>query len=740
MNPPLQPAEQAAASAAGDTLRQNDNELARAAALSGPRSEPPGAVPGYEVRRCLGNGAYGSVWLADERNTGKQVAIKFYSHRRGLDWSLLNREVEKLAVLYTSRDIVGLLQVGWDADPPYYVMEFLQNGSLSRLLEQGSLSVSEAVRIATAVTRALVHAHQHGILHCDVKPANVLLDGEFAPRLADFGQARLSHEQTPALGTLFYMAPEQADLNANPDPRWDVYALGALLYHMLCGEPPFRTVENEQAIRAAPSLEQKLAAYRQIVERGPRPAKHRALRGVDGRLADIVDRCLSADPNRRFRNAVEASDALAARARFRSLRPMIGLGIVLPGLLLLGLFPLAVIAVDNAADLAEKNIAERVLESDAVAAKVLAYSLDDDVTQRLSTLAEIADWPELTPLLVGATQPADSDARRRLQDYLADEKKRIDENRQKLKGELDESWFLNDAEGFQRWRDPPSPMSQEENYSWRDYFHGQGADHPEWKGRRDIKPIDEPWVSAPYRGTTADQLKIALSVPVHDANKRVVGVLGRTIRLGKLLGTYKRLVAEEWKDQTGERVIALLDIRSNGGRVLDHPWMTPQNLKKLGGDDVFDELTLGPAAQHELEELQRLVQEKRPVVQQNFDFKYYDPIRKVGAEAERDYGKPWLAAFWPVGDIGWFAVVQEKRDDALRPVRDIQQGLVRYSLAGLLLCVTLVVTSWYFVLRVMRSRVGPIGRRWVDGRSMSAGLTASGTEIRRSQLVEENRT
>src|SRR5260221_8570727 len=164
--------------------------------------------------------------------------------------------------------------VGWDIVPPYYVMEFLQKVSLSRLLERGALPVNEAVRIAAAVTNALMHAHQHGILHCDVKPANVLLDGEFAPRLADFGQARLSHEQSPALGTLFYMAPEQADLASVPDPRWDVYALGAMLYHMLCGEPPFRSVEHERLINSRSSLEEKLATYRLVVESRPPPSGH----------------------------------------------------------------------------------------------------------------------------------------------------------------------------------------------------------------------------------------------------------------------------------------------------------------------------------------------------------------------------------------------------------------------------------------------------------------------------------
>src|SRR5205823_41638 len=114
--------------------------------------------------------------------TGKLVAIKFYSHRPGLDWSLLNREVEKLAVLYTCREIIGLIDVGWDSDPPYYVMEFLENGSLAKLLEQQPLSVPEAIRIVTAVTHALVHAHRNGVLHCDVKPANILLDSNLCPR------------------------------------------------------------------------------------------------------------------------------------------------------------------------------------------------------------------------------------------------------------------------------------------------------------------------------------------------------------------------------------------------------------------------------------------------------------------------------------------------------------------------------------------------------------------------------
>ena len=103
------------------------------------------------------------------------------------------------------------------------------------------------------------------MLHCDLKPANVLLDEDNKPRLADFGQSRLSHEQSPALGTLFYMAPEQADLQAIPDARWDVYALGAMLHCMLTGEVPHRSDETVKQFDSAADLADKLARYRSVI-------------------------------------------------------------------------------------------------------------------------------------------------------------------------------------------------------------------------------------------------------------------------------------------------------------------------------------------------------------------------------------------------------------------------------------------------------------------------------------------
>src|SRR5688572_3673291 len=249
--------------AADYTEQQSPADLVRSKELSLERTRPPTEVPGYETQRFIGSGAYGEVWAGVDRNTGRRVAIKFYAHRRGVDWSLLSREVEKLVFLSADRYVVQLLEVGWEAEPPYYVMEFVESGSLEDLLKtHGTFSVPEAVAMFEEIAIGLNHAHGRGVLHCDLKPANILLDQDHRPRLADFGQSRLSHEQKPALGTLFYMAPEQADLDAMPDARWDVYALGAILYRMLTGELPSRNDGMTRELDQAADLPDRLARYR----------------------------------------------------------------------------------------------------------------------------------------------------------------------------------------------------------------------------------------------------------------------------------------------------------------------------------------------------------------------------------------------------------------------------------------------------------------------------------------------
>jgi len=350
----------------GDTQVQGDDEREGSRLLSLQDNKPPAEVDGYTMIRRLGTGAYGTVWLAREDNTGRMVAIKYYPHRKGINWSLLSREVEKLARLYTSRNIVQLLDVGWNSEPPYYVMEFVENGPLSGLMARGPLSTNEAVRIAKEVCRALIEAHGAGVLHCDLKPDNVLLDSQQQVRLCDFGQSRMSHERSPALGTLYYMAPEQADLEAIADARWDVYAVGALLYHMLTGDPPHRTAELQNTLEVTKSLDERLRLYRDSIRSKPHPNAHHSVPGVDRRLARIIDACLATDPAERLPNAQTILAALNERDRTRSRRPLLLLGVIGPLLLIAAMVPIFANALNSNLNEMEVRLRHRALERCAI--------------------------------------------------------------------------------------------------------------------------------------------------------------------------------------------------------------------------------------------------------------------------------------------------------------------------------------------------------------------------------------
>ena len=124
------------------TQQQTLGELHKAEQLSLQLTVPPAEVPGYRIERLLGQGAFGQVWLGRDLNTGRQVAVKFYLHRGGVNWSLLSREVKHLVNMSTGRHIVQVLGVGWEAEPPYYVMEFLENGSIEDLVRaRGALGL-----------------------------------------------------------------------------------------------------------------------------------------------------------------------------------------------------------------------------------------------------------------------------------------------------------------------------------------------------------------------------------------------------------------------------------------------------------------------------------------------------------------------------------------------------------------------------------------------------------------------
>jgi WD40 repeat protein/predicted Ser/Thr protein kinase len=263
----------------------------------------------FELVRLLGQGGFGSVWLANDLNLGRQVALKVAA-RADRDTNTLLHEAQSAAMLKHS-NIVSVYEVGSEDGRVYIASEFIDGLNLRDMLTTGKPNVARAVEWTLAVARALQHAHEHGVVHRDIKPSNIMLDAHGQPFVADFGLAkRIAGDASISaegqiLGTALYMSPEQAGgKSALVDGRSDLYALGVTLFEMLTGHVPFRG--NVQAV-----LHQK------IREDAPSP---RTLNPkVPRDLETICLKCLERDPDKRYRSARDLADELE---RFRSGSPI----------------------------------------------------------------------------------------------------------------------------------------------------------------------------------------------------------------------------------------------------------------------------------------------------------------------------------------------------------------------------------------------------------------------------------
>ena len=262
----------------------------------------PAVVSHFQVESLLGAGGMGTVYLGVDRRDGTLVAIKLL-HPHLTDPSFRERFEREahVAALLRSPYTVHILDYGV-VDGRYFIaMEYIDGETLGQALRDGPLPVERALRIAAQVARALEEAQARGVVHRDIKPENVLLWAEDAVKVSDFGIARQSGAATLTVpgafyGTLAYAAPEQ--FVGEADHRSDIYALGATLYHMLAGRPPFSGSFEE--------------IQREIVEK---PLPLEPLNGFDDTVVGIVSRCLEKDPERRYQSASELAAALERAAR-----------------------------------------------------------------------------------------------------------------------------------------------------------------------------------------------------------------------------------------------------------------------------------------------------------------------------------------------------------------------------------------------------------------------------------------
>ena len=724
----------------------------RAEELSLRSTVPPSQVPGYRMERLLGQGAYGQVWIATNLNTGRTVAIKFYLHRAGVNWSLLTREVRNLVSMSGNRAIVQVLEVGWDSEPPYYVMEYLENGSLDDLIRnRGAIAVPKAVELFTGIAMGLNHSHGKGVLHCDLKPANVLLDQDMQPRIADFGQSRLSNEQTPSLGTLFFMAPEQADLNAVPDARWDVYALGAILYSMVVGTPPYRTPETVSTLDTASSLSERLKRYRDTILKSPYPRGHYKAPGIDRGLCSIIDRCIAKKPEDRFENVQQVLAALERRNINRLRTPLLVLGILGPLLLatIMGLSFWRAVSVAEA-DLSN-DLREGALQSNYFAARSAAGTLESEISalfrlveeearrsaieERFAESIDAAGIELLQSLATEQDPPPESQAtlidlpaRNDLEALLARRLEWIRSRGGPAKSTKFDSLFVTDRYGTMiaaAFANEPSSAPIGENFAYRSYFSGQSRDLSPTTPRRNIQRTTASHLSVPFKSTTTNRWKIAVSTPISVRRKsldeqgpdRVTeGLLVLTINIGdlQLLSTEDQppgLSQEEDEAPIDENInrqfsgFAVLVDGHEGqreGTILQHPffatWNGSEDSKSADGSEL--KFQIDEAMLKKLKE--------------DGTYRYIDPVSKH--PAGKAYQGQWIAAMEKVEiarkgsdeferrqATSLLLLVQVPADSITVPISQMGQKLAKLFLYAIVALLLGIAGLWLIVSRFLRT-------------------------------------
>src|ERR1051325_6407747 len=291
---------------------ETDEQLnaGRARSPSAPRSKS-GSTPtfvdfgDYQLLEVIGRGGQGVVYRARQKSLNRTVALKVIGLGHwATDGHLkrFRREAEAAASLDHS-GIVPIYEVGERDGSCYFSMKLIEGGQLDDVSKREPISIRRAVELIAKVARTVHYEHEHGILHRDLKPGNILLDHKGEPHLTDFGLARLVETESTVtrtlevLGTPSYMAPEQAvGNNSAVGTSSDVYGLGAVLYQLLTGHPPFAGGTTYETIKL-------------LLDTEPRQPRLWNTK-IDRDLSTICLKCIEKDPKRRYSSALALAEDL----------------------------------------------------------------------------------------------------------------------------------------------------------------------------------------------------------------------------------------------------------------------------------------------------------------------------------------------------------------------------------------------------------------------------------------------
>src|SRR5437762_2378501 len=288
-----------------DKLSRGEATAARDGKKGARAAELLGGLGDYELLEEVGRGGQGVVFRARQRSLNRTVALKVISLGQWASKAHLKRfrlEAEAAAHL-EHPGIVPIYEIGERDGCCYFSTKFVEGGQLDEVVRRTPMSIRQAAELIAKVARTVHYAHEHGILHRDIKPGNILLDAKGEPHLTDFGLARLVETESSitqtldVLGTPSYMAPEQAiGNNAAVSSVTDVYGLGAVLYQLLTGQPPFAGGTTYETIKVPLNTE----------PRQPRLLNPK----IDRDLSTICLKCLEKDPKRRYSSALALAEDL----------------------------------------------------------------------------------------------------------------------------------------------------------------------------------------------------------------------------------------------------------------------------------------------------------------------------------------------------------------------------------------------------------------------------------------------
>jgi eukaryotic-like serine/threonine-protein kinase len=579
----------------------------------------------YQLLGPIGRGAMGVVWKARDPKLDRVVALKLIAAGRFAD----AREVERFrkeaqaAARLSHPNAVPVHDVGEHDGQPYFTMELVEGESLAGMVRGAPLAPERAAGYVRAVADAIASAHALGIVHRDLKPSNIIVDRLDRARVTDFGLARRVDLEADAslpaaVGTPSYMPPEQAT-GRPADHRSDVYGLGAILYELVTGRPPFLA-------------DSAIDTLRQVVEADPAPPRL-LNRKVPPDLQTLCLKCLAKEPERRYPTATALVEELgrflagepiqarplsrAARlARWTRRNPTLAtLGATLAALLAL----LAVAAVLTRQDTVQAN---------AFAARGVASSL----LLRLRTWGDRLAVAAADPALVAAARARDQPAMERRLAALG------------ASGTLpSDTIFMLDptGKGFARW--PRDDRFIGVDSGRRDYF----------KGTLGHGPGDPLHVSAAYQSRIDGRLKFALSAAVRDPGGDLRAVLVASSTTDDTLG-----VSGLQADVRKVVVVGPLDPDRDG----PVPWSFPPDARYVvvvhpayrHGDAA---VTWGQDQRRWLDVRGRHGADLDPRSEAwSVGGVHFDPV----AARHRRYRGPWVAGIAPVGQTGFLVVVQSR--------------------------------------------------------------------------------